>query len=645
MKQGDDAAMSMDAEKLAAMVESSGDAIIAMNVDGTITSWNPAATKLYGYTAKEAAGCDISFLESPERPGEISAELQQVQRDRRSRHFDRYRRRKDGSLVFVSLTLSPILDKQNTLIGLSSIARDAEELVQQRTKELMQAIQALQVEIAERRRAEDALTRSEDMLRFAALAADIGMWHYDLLTGDLVWSDRCKELFGYSHDFQMTYEAFLDAVAEEDRQGVDQAVQRSLQEKSEYAVELRVMLQDGQVRWVMSKGHAFYDSQGKPLRMAGIALDITQRKKTEAALLRAKEEWESTFNSVPDLIAILDEKCRIVRVNEAMAQRVHINPDGCVGLFCYQVLHGENAPPHFCPHGQSLMDNMQHIAEVYDPHLTGTFLVSTTPLVAADGKSIGTVHVARDITERKRAEEEIARLNADLGAHVAELEERNQELDAFNRMISHDLRQPLNIMSLAGQHIDMLCSSDNPECRQSVRTLEQAVLRMNAMIETLLSFSRSTHGDLLREDLDISETVQVILAELCLAEPVRRIRTVIEEGVMVNADPRLLRTALENLLGNAWKYTGGREEGYIEFGVRGGEVEPVYFIKDNGTGFDMADADKLFVPFQRLAGADAFKGSGIGLATVEKIIKRHGGRIWAEGEPDKGATFYFTLKS
>lgn len=518
-----------------------------------------------------------------------------------------------------------------------------EQLVRQRTEELVKANLALQVEVAERRRAEEALAGSEEMLRYAALAADIGMWHYDLLTGDLAWNDRCKELFGYPHDFPMTYQAFIDAIAEEDRQSVDQAVEKALQEKSDYAVELRVMLHDGPVRWILCKGHAFYDPQGKPQRMAGIALDITQRKKTEAALLRAKEEWERTFNSVPDLIAILDEECRIVRVNEALAQRVHLEAERCVGLFCYHVLHGLDAPPYFCPHGQSMLDKRQHIAEVYDPHLAGTFLVSTTPLISADGKSMGTVHVSRDITERKKAEEEIARLNADLEAHLAELGEMNQELDAFNRMISHDLRQPLNVMSLACQHLELLCSGDNPECRRSVQTLEQSVFRMNGMIETLLSFSRSTHGALSRQDCDMSELVQVILAELNLAEPARRITKVIQQGIKVNADPRLLRTALENLLGNAWKYTGGRERGYIEFGVKEGEAKPVFFIKDNGVGFDMAEADKLFVPFLRLAGADGFKGSGIGLATVEKIIKRHGGRIWAEGEPDRGAVFYFTL--
>ncbi|GAW66370.1 histidine kinase [Geoanaerobacter pelophilus] len=520
-----------------------------------------------------------------------------------------------------------------------------DQQVQQRNEELLWTNRAQQAEVAKRWRAGEALADSEEMLWYAALAAGIGMWHYDLITGDLVWNDRCKELFGYPSDFAMTYQAFLDAIAEEDRHSVDQAVQNALQEKSEYAVELRVMMQDGQVRWILCKGHAFYDAQGKPLRMAGIALDITQRKKTEAALLRAKEEWERTFNSVPDLIAILDEECRIVRVNEAVAQRINLEADRCVGLFCYQVLHGLDAPPDFCPHGQSMADKMQHIAEVYDPHLAGTFLVSTTPLISADGKSMGTVHVSRDITERKKAEEEIARLNADLEAHLAELGEMNQELDAFNHMISHDLRQPLNVMSLACQHIEMFCSSDNPECRCSIHTLEQSVVRMNGMIETLLSFSCSTHGTLSRQECDMSELVQVILAELNLAEPARRITTVIPQGIKVNADPRLLRTALENLLGNAWKYTGGREQACIEFGGIEGEVKPVYFIKDNGVGFNMAEADKLFVPFKRLAGVDGFKGSGIGLATVEKIIKRHGGRIWAEGESDRGAAFYFTLES
>ena len=137
--------------------------------------------------------------------------------------------------------------------------------------------------------------------------------------------------------------------------------------------------------------------------------------------------------------------------------------------------------------------------------------------------------------------------------------------------------------------------------------------------------------------------VKSVVAEVRLTEPDRRVSLEVAEGLMANGDPRLLRAVLENLIGNAWKYTGKREEGFIEFGATEVDGRRAYFVRDNGKGFDMADADKLFIPFQRLHDAEEFKGSGIGLATVERIIRRHGGRIWAEGEPDKGATFYFTL--
>ena len=166
---------------------------------------------------------------------------------------------------------------------------------------------------------------------------------------------------------------------------------------------------------------------------------------------------------------------------------------------------------------------------------------------------------------------------------------------------------------------------------------------MNRLIDALLNFSRLTRVEPRRETVDLSGMAQEVAAELTLTEPARRVTFRIAEGITVNGDANLLRVVLENLLGNAWKYTGMREEAVIEFGVTEIDGKPACFVRDNGPGFDMADAEKLFIPFQRLPGAEEFRGHGIGLATVERIIRRHGGRVWAEGEPGKGATFYFTF--
>ena len=166
---------------------------------------------------------------------------------------------------------------------------------------------------------------------------------------------------------------------------------------------------------------------------------------------------------------------------------------------------------------------------------------------------------------------------------------------------------------------------------------------MNRLIDTLLKFSRLTQVELKRETVDLSGLVQFIAAGLQLREPQRSATFTIAEGVTSYGDADLLRIVLENFLGNAWKYSARNKGAVIEFGVTEVAGEPAYFVRDNGVGIDMAYADKLFVPFQRLPGVTEFHGHGIGLATVQRIIKRHGGRVWAEGAPGKGATFYFTL--
>ncbi len=260
------------------------------------------------------------------------------------------------------------------------------------------------------------------------------------------------------------------------------------------------------------------------------------------------------------------------------------------------------------------------------------------------GDIILNVITMRDISERKFAEEEIARLNLSLVARAAELEGANQELETFNYTVAHDLRTPLNTLSLSCQAIEMMCNDRlDEEFKGYVRNIYNSTLQMNELIDALLTFSRMGHVEPHRDKIELSVLAQEVVTMLQKAEPERQVDFRISDGIEAIGDAHLLWVVLNNLLGNAWKYTVRQEKAVIEFGARDIDGELTYFVRDNGDGFDKVQAAKLFVPFQRLPGAETCKGFGIGLATVERIIKKHGGKVWAEGEPGKGATFFFTL--
>jgi light-regulated signal transduction histidine kinase (bacteriophytochrome) len=218
------------------------------------------------------------------------------------------------------------------------------------------------------------------------------------------------------------------------------------------------------------------------------------------------------------------------------------------------------------------------------------------------------------------------------------------ELESFNYTVAHDLRGPLNNIGLYFQTIKQQYGAELDEmCRQYLTRGYISVQRMSELIDVLLEFSKLSNAEPQRENFDISVMVREMVDELKRSNPERRFVLRVADGIVVNGDPKLLRVVLNNLLRNAWKYTGKREEAFIEVGATNLCGKQVYFVRDNGQGFDQSDANKLFRPFQRLPGSEDFKGSGIGLTTVERIILRHGGLVWAEGAPDKGATFYFTL--
>ena len=386
------------------------------------------------------------------------------------------------------------------------------------------------------------------------------------------------------------------------------------------------------------------DDRGNISGVILVFRDITERDRAEKeretaekAVLRAKEEWERTFNTIPDLIALLDREHRVVRVNQAMADRLGLAPDQCIGARCHEVVHGLSRPPDFCPHALTCRDGGEHVTEVHETVLGGDFLVSTTPLCNDGGELIGSIHVARNITERKRMEEELREKSN-------HLEAANKELEAFTYSVTHDLRAPLRaiegfsrmLIRNSGEKLDA-------DGRRRLGMISDNVRKMGQLIDDLLAFSRLGRAAISPSHLDMGELASEVWDELCGINPGRCLE--LRRGPLpaVFGDRALIRQVLANLLSNAVKFTRTRAAAVIEIGGSRNGSEVRYYVKDNGTGFDMRFYDKLFTVFQRLHSEEEFEGTGVGLAIVQRIIHRHGGRVWAEGEVDRGASFYFCL--
>jgi PAS domain S-box-containing protein len=270
------------------------------------------------------------------------------------------------------------------------------------------------------------------------------------------------------------------------------------------------------------------------------------------------------------------------------------------------------------------------------------------PLLDDDGNRVGLICIGRDFTERKRAQDEIRRINAELEQRVwertAELEAANQELEAFSYTVSHDLRAPLRALNGFSKLVEEDAGDTlSDQARHMLQRIRAASLKMEHLIDELLKLARLGRQELQRADTNLSGIAEEIRAELAEAQPDRRVSWHIEPGLTARADRVLIRSVLDNLLRNAWKFTSKREDAEISFTSSKQRNETVYCVRDNGAGFNPAYAGKLFLPFQRLHKAEQFEGTGIGLATVHRIVKRHGGRIWAEGAVDQGAAFRFTL--
>jgi light-regulated signal transduction histidine kinase (bacteriophytochrome) len=263
--------------------------------------------------------------------------------------------------------------------------------------------------------------------------------------------------------------------------------------------------------------------------------------------------------------------------------------------------------------------------------------VTISPIHDSRGQVIGASKVARDISERKRTEEALARAKE-------ATEAVNRELEAFSYSVAHDLRAPLRgIDGFSQALLEEYSHKLDDDGQRYLRRVRESAQHMAQLIESLLSLARITRGDIRREPVDLSAIARTVAERLKTSQPDRNVEFLIAKGLKAIGDERFLAIVLENLLANAWKFTRNQPKACIEFSSGREKGQSFFYVRDNGAGFDMAFASKLFGVFQRLHASHEFEGTGIGLATVQRIIRRHHGRIWAEGKVGAGASFYFTL--
>jgi PAS domain S-box-containing protein len=489
----------LDRQRLAMIVESSEDAIIAKDLNGFITSWNRSAEKMFGYTAREAIGGPIGLIVPPERSAEELALRKKVALGGPVSQFETERARKDGTRLPVSLSFSPIRDPLGRIVGVSAIMRD-----------------------------------------------------------------------------------------------------------------------------------------------------MTERNEAEEKLRAASAYARSLIEASPDPLVTISPQGKITDVNEATIK--------ATGVARHELI-GSDFSDYFTEPGKAREGYRRVFSEgfVTDYALTirgrngrlTNVLYNATLYRDARGTVLGVFAAARDVTENaqlKKAAEEIRVLNGALQRRAAELEGLNKELEAFSYSVSHDLRAPLRAIDGFGQALEEDYSGLlDEEGRRYLMRMRVGARQMGLLIDDMLKLSRLTRMEVSLVEVDLSAIAGEVAADLMREQGDRSVEFVIPPGVIARGDARLLRIALENLFENAWKFTATHPRARIEFGVRG-EGKKTYFVRDDGVGFDMAYAGKLFGAFQRLHSSQEFPGTGIGLATVQRVIGKHGGRVWVEAEPGRGATFYFTLE-